>query len=166
MKEIELDKGYATIVDDGDYDSLRGYKWHAWITGSGPYARRTSCYFWNCNGNWSQTSINMARQILDVPKGLCVDHINGNTLDNRRANLRICTREQNNKARHKILGAVPYKGVTLTPKGRYRAHVSINRKLVQLGTYDKAEDAAFVYNEVAKDVYGDYAVLNELGKCD
>lgn len=85
MKTIELSDGYLTIVDDEDYEYLNQFNWQ-----HSNYA---------CRGiriNKKLTVIQMHRVIMNAPKGMVVDHINHNKLDNRRSNLRIVTTAENN----------------------------------------------------------------------
>jgi hypothetical protein len=91
-REIPLTQGYITIVDDEDYEELARYKWHVHVRTHGPMARRLG----KRDADGKQRSIYMHRQIMQAPLGMDVDHINHDTLDNRRSlNLRVCTRRQN-----------------------------------------------------------------------
>lgn len=118
-------------------------------------------------------SVKISRIIMNHPKGMFVDHINGDTLDNRRINLRICNRSENmrnrrvnknNKSRFK--GVYPYyswyKKKDGTRRKYFCAQIFINGKNKCLGYFDTKEEAAKKYNEVAKEVYGEYARLNSL----
>lgn len=87
------------------------------------------------------------------------DHINGNTLDNRRSNLRVVTRTQNNQnvtiRKHNKSG---YKGVSLEKKtGRWVAVIQANNKRIHLGTFDTPEEAYAAYCEAAKKYHGKFA---------
>src|SRR4030065_939634 len=86
MKEIKLTKGKVAIVDDEDYDWLMQWKWRINSIG---YAMRT------VKKNGKARKIFMHRVILNTPSDMCSDHANHNRLDNRRCNLRICTKQQN-----------------------------------------------------------------------
>lgn len=106
----------------------------------------------------------MHRLIMDCPKGLEVDHINGNGLDNRRINLRICSRSQNSCNRpapsNNITG---YKGVYWDEnKNRYRAVITKDKVVYRLGRYKTAREAAVAYNLAAKKYHGVYAFINIL----
>lgn len=86
MSSIPLTQGRVVLVDDEDYEWLSERKWHAHKSSTHWYA---ACWI-------KGKMIRMHRLITDAPDGLVVDHINGDTLDNRRCNLRICTTRENN----------------------------------------------------------------------
>lgn len=91
-----------------------------------------------------------------------VDHINGDTLDNRRANLRICSNAQNQQNRKKKLpgkGGTRFKGVFFI-NGRWRAYITVNKKRYHLGVYDAEIDAAKEYDSKALHYFGRFARLN------
>jgi len=95
---------------------------------------------------------------------MVVDHINMDKLDNRRENLRVCSRGKNNQ------NTGPRKGNKLGVKGvrpRYggfSARISFNNKQIYLGSYKTLEEAADAYDDAAKKYFGDYAKLNNLKK--
>lgn len=94
MKKIPLTRGQFAIVDDDDYAPLSEYKWHLLTSGTGPYyAARTD----RSNG---QKAVMMHRVINNTPDGLVTDHINGNSLDNRKENLRSLTNFENLRIHH------------------------------------------------------------------
>jgi len=84
-KEIELTRGLVALVDDEDFDELSKFNWHAMKSRSNFYASRRA----------SGKVIRMHNMIVPPPDGFLVDHINKNSLDNRRCNLRLATRLQN-----------------------------------------------------------------------
>lgn len=86
-----------------------------------------------------------------------IDHINGNTLDNRLKNLRICSHTENMRNR-KTSG---FKGVSKTASGKYRARITVNNKELHLGSFKSKEEAAKAYNEAANKYYGVFARLNK-----
>lgn len=95
-----------------------------------------------------------------------VDHINGDRLDNRRSNLRVCSQGQNNLNKPaQPHSKQPYKGIEYMPKlNKYRARVRLNNKRYSLGCFDSPIDAALAYNAKAKELFGEYAYLNEVAK--
>lgn len=156
VKEIKLTKGYVAIVDDDDYDELSKYNWVA----NKPnktcvYARRNSK-----DGNHY-----MHRIITDCPKGMEVDHINGDKLDNRKLNLRICTHSNNGKNMKpwsKGTSSI-YKGVCWENfTSRWKAEITIDRKHITLGRFSNEADAALAYNAAAIKYHGGFARLNIL----
>ncbi|MBW8041782.1 MAG: Fis family transcriptional regulator [Planctomycetes bacterium] len=103
----------------------------------------------------------MHRMLINVPEGYVIDHINGLSLDNRKANLRPATIAQNawnSKKRNPRSG---YKGVWFAKeKGLWRAAIVCNRKRIHLGYYKNKTDAAKAYDKAAKKYHGEFAVLN------
>jgi hypothetical protein len=166
-KTIPLTRGKVAIVDDADYDWLSQWKWYFNPRNTNAeqgYAARTVNY--KADGEWRFYRVLMHRQILGVPDRLQADHINGDGTDNRRANLRLATRNEN--ARN--VGKKPdrggrrpskYKGLEYVPKtGRWIARVLVGGKRIYLGTFDTELGAARAYDEGAKEHHGEYARLN------
>lgn len=91
-KQIRLAQGFSTLVDDEDYDWLNQWKWHAMVLREGNliYASRAVR-----GADGKQHPLMMHRFILNPPKGVEVDHMNGNALDNRRSNIRLASRAEN-----------------------------------------------------------------------
>lgn len=112
--------------------------------------------------NPSVTTVSLHREILQVMPGEFVDHINRDIYDNRRSNLRICTRSQN-AANSPPPSGRKYKGVWLRESGRYRAMIRVRRKAYHLGHFDTAEEAASAYNKAAILHFGEFAHLNSIG---
>jgi hypothetical protein len=155
MKEIVLSGGFVALVDDEDFDNLNKYKWHIQKSKYVNYARRTE------NGK----PVLMHRFIMGVtdPK-ILVDHRKGDGLNNQRSNLRIATRSQNNtnRLRYKNLTS-KYRGVSWSNQnGDWRAQIRLNTKKINLGGFEKEEDAARAYNEAAIKYHGDFAITNNL----
>lgn len=157
MKEIQLTKGLVAIVDDKDFEELSKYKWSASHDGKSFYACRSFGY-----KDGKQKKIKMHRQILgDKCVGLQVDHINMNTLDNRRENLRACTKSQNMMNRGKTAkNTSGFKGAKKWHKGGFVASITVMQKVKTIGYYDTVEEAARAYDEAAKRLHGEYARLN------
>lgn len=153
MREIPLTKGKVAIVDDEDYVRLAKYKWHLFSRG---YAARG---IWE---NGKVKAIYMHREILNVESGFVTDHINGDRLDNRKENLRICSRAENNRNQKKdIRSKFEYKGIKTENKGRtYLARISVNNKQIYLGSFPTQLQAAKAYDQAAIKYYGEFARLN------
>jgi len=150
----------VAVVDDDDYAWLSKWKWCAGA--GGPYAVRTGKL---ADGERRGKAILMHREIMRPDDGLQVDHINGNTLDNRRCNLRPCTPTQN--AQHITKRKNPHsrhKGVRKDACGYWMAHVSNNGRFEYLGYFGSEDEAAAAYNRRATELYGEFADLNDV--CD
>lgn len=155
-KQISLTRGQVALVDDEDFDYLNQWKW---CVDSYGYAVRTHGKRPNRFTMW------MHRLIMNTPKGMDTDHINGNRLDNRKSNLRVCNRSQNkcNVTKHKD-NKSGYKGVSwFTRNKKWQAQIMIEGKTLFLGYYDTPEDAAVAYNKAAVEQHQEYAKLNDLG---
>lgn len=108
IRLIEISKGMTAIVGVEDFDKVDEWKWKFHFAG---YACR-SINLPRVNGKKKYKNVYMHRFIIDAPSHLQVDHINGNRLDNRRVNLRLCTVSENLRNQRKTRGASSYKGVS------------------------------------------------------
>ena len=151
MKKIKLTKGQSTIVDDCDFESLSGHKWCVSKGKGNFYAARSE----------DGRTILMHRQIIDAPQGMDVDHINHNGLDNRRFNLRACTRSQNLGNQRKQRNATfKYKGICWEHTNSWSARICLNYTQIYLGTFKSEFLAAKAYDYAAKRLFGEFAYLN------
>jgi hypothetical protein len=104
----------------------------------------------------------MHRVILNAPKGLMVDHINHDTLDNRKENLRIVTNQQNTFNQKLKNHSSKYKGVTWNSNSeKWCARIRHN-KPIYLGLFKDEKEAGMAYNEGAKKYFGEFALLNDI----
>lgn len=149
-REIPLSRGKVALVDDADYERLNQWKWH-YNASTGYAARR----------DWqARRYVLMHRVILDAPAGRAVDHINGDGLDNRRANLRLATAAQNGHNRRAQAGATSrFKGVSFYGN-RHHARIFVAGHNLYLGPFTDERTAARVYDYAARQHYGEYACLN------
>lgn len=100
-----------------------------------------------------------ARLIMTPRRDQIVDHINGDTLDNRRCNLRVCTAEQNSRNVKARAGTSRFKGVCLDVSG-WHAQIRQGCKTTHLGFFKTEEEAARAYDAAARSRHGDFASLN------
>lgn len=152
MKEIILSKNKGiTLVDDENYEWLNKYKWYLDDVG---YARSTI----------KSKNKRIHRLIMNEPKDMEIDHIDGNRLNNQKNNLRIVTRSQNNMNRLKVENCTSkFKGVCWNKRDKiWFAQIKINKKRFYLGNFKIEEEAAGAYNKAAIELFGEYACLNEV----
>lgn len=135
-------QNYKCLYDEKDGDLIRQYKWSV----EKGYARANHIY--------------MHRLILGVtdPK-IEVDHIDHNTLNNQRSNLRLCSHSENQRNRDKIKGAVRFKGVS-RHYGKYRARITCNNKEIYLGSFRSEKTAAKVYDRFSRKLHKEFGVMN------
>jgi hypothetical protein len=163
VQKIPLTRGLEAIVDDEDYPELAKHRWLAMR--SGKSALTGEPYFYAMRSEWidgKQKATLMHRQIMCAPKGLEVDHANGDRLDNRKGNLRLATRAQN---RVNSLGTTQsgYKGVYQNKNEKtYFSFINRQGKRHYVGCFKTADEAAAAYNQAAQELHGEFAVLNEL----
>lgn len=144
--EIKLKSGSTVTVDAEDYELLSKFSWY--VTPKG----------------YVVTTVTMHRMVTDAPQGVEVDHINGDTLDNRKANLRNCTRSQNiantRKPRKQGGCSSKFKGVSWDKRAKkWSARVQTNGKSHRR-YFDIEEEAALAYDEMAREHFGEFARLN------
>lgn len=155
MKEIKLSQGKVALVDDEDFKYLNQFKWCVNTSSNAHYATRRD------NGSM----VYMHRVIMKTPQNLTVDHINFNTIDNQKCNLRNCTISENHMNRRPRSSKSKYLGVTLlriNEFGKYfwRAYIKINKKWTHIGVYNDEIDAARAYDNMAHIHHGEFANLN------
>jgi hypothetical protein len=158
MKEIELNHGFVTLVDDDMFDKLNQQKW---------YSHRHP----NRHTNYAKYYANnrilfMHHFILPRIDGFLTDHIDGNGLNNQRSNLRYATNSQNNANAHKRAKAQSgFKGVSLDKRNirgikKWAAQVMRDGKVFWLGYHQTPLEAALAYDQKAKELFGEYARTN------
>ncbi|MDL2342597.1 HNH endonuclease [Deinococcus sp. MIMF12] len=142
------------LCDDADLALLSQHRWHLSRRG---YPRT----YWRKEGVRSAT-LEMHLLLRDEKGGGYKDHINGDPLDNRRANLRACTAQENawNRRAHRN-SKTGVKGVS-PHKGKFRATIHKSGAQIYLGTFTTVELAAAAYNGAAVALYGAFARLNPL----
>lgn len=155
---MPLTQGKVAIVDAADYDLVMQWKWHArfdrptgkWYagrsvrTGKGKFSPKQTIY--------------MHRLIMDAAKGVEVDHVDGDGLNNcRSTNLRLGTHQQNacNRGAQRN-NSSGYKGVYRCG-AKWLAKIKTNQQQQHIGVFVTAEDAAKAYQEAARKMHGKFA---------
>ncbi len=155
MKEIKLTQGKMALVDDADYEWLNAFKWHAY------YAKNTKSHY--ARGYVNGKNLAMSRLIMRVTdRKTFVDHINHDTLNHQRSNLRLCTNAQNSANKHKkAAGSSQYKCVDWQKTAnKWRVRIMFEGKRIHLGFFDSEIEAALAYDKKAIELFGEYAYLN------
>jgi hypothetical protein len=156
MKTIKLSEGFSTIVDDEDYVWLSKRSWHAKKNnGNNVYAATSTSV------NNIKVCYRMHRLILGVTdRNVLVDHINGDSLDNRRCNLRLCDYSQNTwnrKFSHNSVGVKFDKNRSV-----WNVQIGIRRNIFDLKGFSNQETAKYVYNKMSLYYRGEFAPLNKI----
>jgi hypothetical protein len=158
FRKIPLGQGLFSLVDPQDYYQFNMFNWFFGGNGKGFYAFRNVI-----TGPGKTKMVSMHREIMDFPKGLLVDHRNGVTLDNRRANLRPATHAQNacNKRNDKSKTTSRFNGVTFDKdRGLWAPRIRAKGKRLFLGRFKNEIDAARAYDQAAIKYHGEFARLN------
>ncbi len=160
---VPVGKSRFALVSPEDEHLVRDLRWYA-------SERRTGCCYairdrvpLRCEetGAVNIGTLYMHRLIIGASRGQVVDHINGDGLDNRRENLRLASRSQN--AAHSPRRARPasgFRGVYYAGPHRWKVVVTYNRADIRGGTFDCKLEAARKYDEMAREFFGEFAVLN------
>jgi len=168
MKEITLTQGMVALVDDEDFEWLNQWKW---CVNKKTYAKRA------IYKNGEIQILLMHRDIMNAQKGMQVDHIDHNCLNNQKSNLRLCNNSQNQMNCNTKGGKSKYKGVVLKIKNRsqtlkngkiktyyyskpFYAQITVNSKKKFLGYFKTEMQAAIAYDEAAVKYFGEFANLN------
>lgn len=166
MKSVPLSKGFCATVDDEDYQRVMQHKWHAKVVKRSDgservYAQRS---VWK---DGKQQTVKLHRFILESASGKEVDHINGNGLDNTRANLRLVSRRENmrNRMPQRFNDGVEtrssFKGVSWHSRNKaWRAQIGHEGKMIHLGNFPTEEAAAHAYDSAARELFGEFAKPN------
>jgi len=151
VRYIPLTKGKFAIVDAEDYERVAKHKWCVSGSGNHLYACR----------NDGHTVILLHRVLMNAPAGMVVDHIDGNRMNNRRNNLRVCTHRQNlhNSLPHGRTSR--FKGVWWDKRRRlWDTRVRCNGVTTHIGLFRDEVEAARAYDRKAYELFGEYAYLN------
>lgn len=153
---VPLPQGYEAVIDTADVDLVGQFNWFILARPHTVYAARN-----RSRSEGPRGLALMHRLILSPPKGMTVDHINRNGLDNRRSNLRLATQAQNNAntglRRNNTSGA---KGVDRQAHAsRWRAQITVNGKAKFLGLFGTFDEASDAYAKAAAEHFGDFAFV-------
>jgi len=152
---VFLTKGKRCIIDLKDLDIIKDFSWMTMYNHK-DLKRGINIY---AITRQNKKTILMHRLIMGAKKGQFIDHINRNSLDNRRCNLRFCTPSQNSVNTIKKRNKRIYRGVVKTNK-KYRAMIRINKKQTYLGVFEDDVSAAKRYDKEARKVYKEFAITN------
>lgn len=160
MKEIELTQGQRAKVDDADFEWLNQWKWYAhWNPGTQSYyAVRMGP-----RGDRKRKTIHMHRIIMEAAEMQDVDHVHsGDTLNNKRDNLRLCTNAQNHYNQRKLSPASSVlKGVIWCKANhKWQAQIKLAGHQIHLGYFAVERDAALAYDIKARELFGKFALTN------
>lgn len=158
FRRIKLTRGYYALVDECDFERLNRHKWQVNVRNGRPrQAGRTE------RRNQKSRYLTMHRVIMNPPEHRIVDHINRNPLDNRRANLRLSTPQQNswNRSCPRNSKGSKYTGVSLDRDGqKWRVRIVIDGESRFLGYYDDEKAAAMAFDKAARKHRGHFAFQN------
>jgi hypothetical protein len=158
MQTIMLTRGLVATVDDEDFDRLEGFLWFAVpVRKSCCYAHRTVTI------DGIRRQISMHRDILGLDFGdrSYVDHKDGDGLNNRRSNLRVCDHAQSAWNRINPVGACGFTGVTDTKYGnRFVARICVRGRRLTLGRFRTVDEARQAYEMAARRFFGEFAPIN------
>lgn len=161
MKEIKLTRGMVVLVDDSDYEELSRHSWYALKAPRTWYAARSA---WVLLPLPHYKTTYMHRVIMGCVKGdgKEIDHIDGDGLNNTRANLRIATHTENMRNNRKYSNNVSgYTGVSWNKqKNKWVAFIRVDGHTRYLGYYSDPAEAARAYDSAAREFHGKLAVLN------
>ncbi len=167
MRLINLGRGLVTRVDNDVYELVSKYDWHS------AYCKTENDIYYHVRTRINGKSVILHRLITNCPDGMVVDHKNGDSLDNQRHNLRICTQSQNmanrRKTENKPVVSNNYKGITYYQQPRclkngdskkWKARLGFQGKRLNLGWFKIPEEAAIAYDKAATKYFGEFASLN------
>lgn len=156
-REIRLTQGKVALVDIEDYERVSSFAWNAYYDRHVWYGRRT--IRWRDGDIKKQATVLLHRFIMGLDAGDCrvVDHINGNGLDNRKTNLRVCTNAENcRNSRLREHTERGMRGVMPLPSGNWGAQIGVNYRKIFLGTFPSKEEAHNAYCKAAVKYHGKF----------
>ena len=155
-------KNQVILIDEEDFERVSKHGWS--IQRNRP--RSSSKFRLYVKATIKNKKISMHRFIMNATDStIHIDHINGNTFDNRRTNLRFASRSQNaiNAQKTSNPKSSIYKGVSYFKLSKkWKAQIMLNKKSIYLGLFINEKEAALAYNKEAKALFGEFAVLNDV----
>lgn len=148
---------FTVLVDDEDADLVRQHTWHVSKDRNGTFYVKTNIR--RADGRYRRGYL--SRMIMGED-GPIVDHADGNTLDNRRSNLRHATNQQNCANRGpQANNKSSFKGVSFFPNlGKWAAKIRVDQSLKHLGYFEQPQEAAKAYDAAAREYFGEFAFQN------
>lgn len=140
-------KGQEFLISLCDLEQAKKYTWCISKTGY-------------LVANINHKVVKLQRYLLSPPEDMVVDHINGNPLDNRRCNLRICSQTDNSKNTKQKSKATPTPGIQIKPNGRYRVRITVDRKEIAVGTFDTMDEAIAARHAAERKYYGEFSPID------
>jgi hypothetical protein len=155
MKEIKVTNG-TFVIDEQDWDLIKDYRWYIQKDRNrviAPYRSKTD-----------PSVVQLPRMLMNAPKNMVVDHLDGNPLNNQRSNLRVVPQKQNTWNRKNVKKSeIPYRGVRKRGRG-FEAMISAHRCSVYLGLFPNDQLAAAAYDKAAYILYGSMYVRPNLSQ--
>ncbi len=163
VRTIQLSKGKNTLIDETDSERAKPYSWCA------SKSRRDRP---NRPFNWYAVAYDLSRVYKSkislhrfvvgaTPVDPRVDHRNGDSLDNRKENLRFCTATENARNSKRTWGKSKYKGVTFSSrKKKWMVQITRSNRSRTIGFFADERDAALAYDRAAIESYGEFACTN------
>ncbi|MHB1641795.1 MAG: AP2 domain-containing protein [Acidithiobacillus sp.] len=156
MIEIPLTQNQIALIDDEDFELVSRHKWcAAWSPKTKSFYAKTTIR----KPDGKETTLRMHRLVMNAQPGMDVDHIYHLTLDNRKSELRVCTRTQNrNNSGKQVNNTSGYKGVSWHKRDqKWTANIRFGGKKKHLGNFPTPEDAHGAYCRASAELHGEFA---------
>jgi len=155
MKLILLTQNKFTIIDDEDYKLISDYKWCV--------SKKRNNTFYAVTNTKERKRLYLHRLIMEANKGDEIDHVNHDTLDNRKTNLRFVnpSQQQWNRSKRRNKVTSKYKGVSWYKRyNKWHSKIMFHGKTIHLGYFLSEIDATRAYDKAASKYFGEYAYIN------